>query len=262
MSGLLRLCTILKPWGQALLDVVFPRTCRVCDQLLLDRPPGQPLGEWLCQPCADALPRLEAPYCRVCGEPYDGLSETEFRCSNCAGRRFAFDYAVAGYRAQDQVRELIHRFKYNRELALRGALADLLKNALDDPRFAKEELRQWVLVPVPLHWSREREREFNQSWELCRQLAKRTGIPALQAMKRRRSTGKQARLTRAQRLQNLRGAFGMRRGFLGERSRLAGQKVLLVDDVFTTGATAHECAKVLRRDGGAQKVVVIAVARG
>jgi len=262
MTGLSRLRHRLKPWGQALLDVIFPRTCRVCDQLLRERDPSHPLQEWFCPACEDALPLLEAPYCQVCAEPYDGAAEALFRCSNCAERKFAFEFAVAGYRAQDEVRELIHKFKYNHKLELRGALADLLHGALLEPRLAAEDLKQWTLVPVPLHRARERQREFNQSWEMCRELARRTGIPAVNAMKRQRATGRQTRLTRAQRLQNLRSAFAMKRRFAGANSRLLGPQVLLVDDVFTTGATAHECARVLRKEAGVQKVVVIAVARG
>ena len=249
MTGLGRLRNHLRPWGRALLDVIFPRTCRACDHLLLERDPLRPLGEWFCQPCEEALPRLEAPYCQTCAEPFDGVIANEFRCSNCADRKLAFEFAVAGYRASDEVRELIHRFKYNRELALRGALADLLERALNDPRLAGLDLKQWTLVPVPLHRSRERQREFNQSWELCRELSKRTGIPTFNAMRRKRVTSKQARLTRAQRLQNLRNAFTMKWRFSGDRSRLRSRNVLLVDDVFTTGATTNECARILRRVG-------------
>lgn len=262
MHTLGKLRTLLAPWGTALLDVVFPRTCRICDLPLPPREPGQPLREWFCQPCAEALPKLEAPFCRVCGEPYDGVIESEFRCGNCVDRKFAFEFAISGYQAHEQVRELVHRFKYSKELSLRGALTDLLQRALLDPRLAAEDLSQWVLVPVPLHHVRKRDREFNQSWELCRELSRRRGIPARDAMKRIRSTGKQARLTRAQRLENLRGAFAMKRRFRGEGSPLRGAKILLVDDVFTTGATTHECARILRREGGAEKVVVIATARG
>jgi competence protein ComFC len=257
-----KVLNFLAPWKEALLDVVFPRTCRVCDLPLSQRQPDHPLREWFCQPCEEALPKLEAPFCQVCGEPYDGVIETAFRCGNCSDRKFAFEFAISGYQAHDQVRELVHRFKYNRELSLRGALADLLQRALLDPRLAAEDLSRWSLVPVPLHHVRRRDREFNQSWELCRELAKRCGLPAMDAMKRIRATGKQARLTRAQRLENLRGAFTMKRRFRRDDSSLRGRNVLLVDDVFTTGATTHECARILRREGGVEKVVVISVARG
>jgi len=252
----------IAPWWQAWLDAIYPRMCRVCDKPLPQREPSRPLAEWFCKGCEEDLATLEPPYCSVCGQPYEGLIEGPFRCGNCADRKFAFEFAVAGYRAEAGVRELVHKFKYGKDVSLRGALGDLLQRALQDPRLRGEDLSGWCLVPVPLHRRREHEREFNQSWELCRQLAKRTGIPAIQAMRRTHHTDKQSRLTRAQRLENLRGAFAMRRRFKGPASRLLGSKVLLVDDVFTTGATTDACSRILLREGGAQKVVVIAVARG
>jgi competence protein ComFC len=255
MTNRSRLGNRFAPWLQALLNLLYPRTCRVCDVSLTDR-------DWFCRSCEQAFPTLDPPFCQVCGEPYDGPMDRPFRCDNCADRKLHFDFAIAGYRAEGEVRELIHRFKYGRDITLRAPLGRMLCRALDDPRLQAEDLRAWTLVPVPLHRTREREREFNQSHELCLQLARHTGIPVQHVMKRLRPTDKQARLTRAQRLENLRGAFSLRRGFQGKASPLAGAKVLLVDDVFTTGATTDECARILRREAKVQKVVVIAVARG
>jgi ComF family protein len=255
MTSLAHLRQVITPWTQALLDLLYPRTCRVCDVPLADR-------NWLCKPCEDALPTLDAPFCQVCGEPFAGMIDREFRCENCADRSLHFDFAIAGYKAEGEVRELVHRFKYGRDVTLRAPLGHLLRRALADPRLQAEDLAQWILVPVPLHHARQRERQFNQSLELCLHLARETGMPVQNAMKRVRATDRQARLTRAQRLQNLRGSFTMRREFSDKASPLAGAKVLLVDDVFTTGATTDECARILRREAGVQKVVVIAVARG
>jgi len=262
MPALEHLRQAIAPWWQALLDVVYPRACRVCDRPLPERVASRPLSEWFCQGCEDSFTKLEAPYCKVCAEPYDGAIEGEFRCGNCADRKFSFEFAVTGYHADGAVRELVHRFKYGRDVSLRGALGDLLRQALQDPRLQVESLTDWRLVPVPLHWARHQEREFNQSLELSHRLARQTGIPVVDALRRQRPTNKQSRLTRAQRLENLKGAFAMKRGYRGQNSSLRGAKVLLVDDVFTTGATTDACARVLRREGGAQKVVVIAVARG
>lgn len=186
-----------------------------------------------------------------------------FSCQNCANRRIAFDFAVAGVQATGPVREIIHHFKYSRDITLTGALADFAALALADPRLAGEDLRSWALVPVPLHTVRQLRRGFNQSWEICRQLSRQTGIPALQALRRQRRTETQVKKTRSARLENLRHAFALRRRFPWQsRLTLKGAKILLVDDVLTTGATAHECAKVLKRQGGAEKVVVITAARG
>lgn len=255
MTNRSRLGNRFAPWLHALLNLLYPRTCRVCDVPLADR-------DWFCRSCEQAFPTLDPPFCQVCGEPYDGPMDRPFRCDNCADRKLHFDFAIAGYRAEGEVRELIHRFKYGCDITLRAPLSRMLCRALDDPRLQAEDLRAWTLVPVPLHRTREREREFNQSHELCLQLAHLTGMSVQPVMKRLRPTDKQARLTRAQRLENLRGAFSLRRGFQGKASPLAGAKVLLVDDVFTTGATTDECARILRREAKVQKVVVIAVARG
>ena len=162
------------------------------------------------------------------------------------------------------MRELIHQFKYERRLHLRGALAGLMLRTLEaEPRLARENLADWLLVPVPLHRSREAEREFNQSWELCLRLSRLTGIPAAKALLRTRETEQQAGLSRGQRLKNLRGAFAvLPPGRWRPEIRLQGRRILLVDDVFTTGATTSECARILRQEGGAEKVVVITVTRG
>jgi ComF family protein len=195
---------------------------------------------------------------------YDGAFTNAFRCSNCEGLKLEFDFAVAACTARGPVRELIHRFKYGRRLHLRAALAVLLRRVLDEERLKDEDLAQWLLVPVPLHPERESDREFNQSWELCMRLAQFTGIPTAEVLERTQPTVKQAHLNRLQRQENLRGAFRLRPARWWNRHvpEVQGRKILLVDDVLTTGSTTSECARVLKKDGGAEKVVVITVARG
>lgn len=253
-------------WGsvfEGALDLIYPRRCHGCETAVLPVLPRSGLEAWFCEACNDGLPRLEPPYCSVCGEPFHGVMTEEFRCWNCEGRRIAFDFAVSGFKAEGAVRELIHQFKYNRQLARRGALTDLLLTAVNDPRLVAEDLSNWLLVPVPLHLWRERRREFNQSWELCRELSRRTGIPTVNALRRRRSTQTQARLDREQRLANMRGVFTLQPALPWRKAPdLRGRRILLVDDVLTTGATTHACAKVLKREGGVEKVVVITAARG
>ena len=250
------------PWTRTLIDVLLPRACRVCDAPLVGHEPPELLSHWLCPPCRGALIPVEAPFCQKCGEAFDGAADSSFQCTNCAGQKIAFEFAIAGFQTSGPALDLIHRFKYGRDLSLRIVLERMLERSLRDPRLSGLDAQQWCLVPVPLHPLRERERQFNQSRELCHELARRKGLPMIDAMKRSRSTPKQALLTRHQRLENLRGAFEVKRRFTEQRSALRGKSVLLVDDVFTTGATTNECARVLRRDAGVQKVVVISVARG
>jgi ComF family protein len=118
------------------------------------------------------------------------------------------------------------------------------------------EQRFDVIVPMPLHWRKRLERGFNQSELLARVLSRRTGIPVLNALERRKPTAPQAGLTRAQRRSNVAGAFEASR----RRDRIDGRHVLLIDDVLTTGATASACAAVLKR-AGARRVTVLTLAR-
>ena len=250
-----RVQRLLRPVWRAWVDLVYPPLCSVCKV---------PVEEgWFCLGCAEALPWVEAPYCKVCGEVYEGALTSEFRCMNCSGRRLEFEFAVAACHAEGALRELVHQFKYERRLQLRGALASLMVRTLEEPRLAGENLAEWLLVPVPLHRNREVDRDYNQSWELCQRLSGFTGIPAVKALVRTRETEQQAGLSRDERLSNLRGAFAVRRAWGWQaKTNLQGRRILLVDDVFTTGATTSECARVLRREGGAEKVVVITATRG
>lgn len=249
-----------------MLRVVYPCRCRACEVFLPSESAAASRGltRWLCGKCIGEMDRIEAPYCSICGEDFGGAMDRDFVCSNCSGRRLAFEFAISGFKANGRLREVLHRFKYSRDLSLRGLLADALMTALEEPRLAKEDLSQWMLVPVPLHWMRQVQRSFNQSWELCQELSTRTGIPAGQVLWRTRKSATQARLNRQERLENLRGVFALppRWRFWSRGADVRGKKVLLVDDVLTTGATSHECARVLRREAGAEKVVVITAARG
>lgn len=250
---------VLQTYTAALLDLIYPRRCEACESALNHGRCDE--ARWLCDGCLQKLPRMEAPFCEMCGEPYDGAISGSFRCGNCADLKLHFECAISAYRAEKAVREIIHRFKYQHELHLSGLLGCLLRKTLDDPRLAVADFARWTLVPVPLHHARQREREYNQAWELCRTLSHHSRIPALDALKRVRPTTPQASLSRHQRIENLHQAFEVKHSVL-RRARLKGQNILLVDDVLTTGSTTSECARVLRKKAGARRVVVITVARG
>lgn len=254
---------IARSVGQIVLDLLYPRVCQGCDVPLDADAPQQGQAAWFCGSCCEELVHVRPPYCGVCGESYDGAMTEAFVCKNCARRRIAFDFAVAAYKAEGPLREMILRYKYGRNLSLRAGLAELMSAALEDPRLAGQDLRQWLLVPVPLHWTRQYWRGFNQSWELCRRLSGQTGIPAAQILRRQSRTQIQASLHRKKRLQNLKRAFALQPARPWRSlPDLKNRSILLVDDVLTTGATAHECAKILKQEAGAEKVVVITVARG
>jgi competence protein ComFC len=236
------------------LDFLYPPSCRLCHLPLRD-------GRALCSPCAKKLPRIKPPYCEQCGLPYDGNFPSHFTCPNCRDEPLPFDFAIAPLRARDEARDLIHAFKYERQLHLYRDLAALAAEAWQDPRLTDQTDPPWTLVPVPLHRRRKYWRWFNQAEELARALGEQLTLPVHSALERVRHTPHQTMLSRQERLANLKGAFRMSRRERKTRS-LAGKPVILIDDVFTTGSTASECARILKSEGGVEKVVVLTVLRG
>jgi ComF family protein len=197
---------------------------------------------------------IRPPFCERCGLPYSGNLTAPFECTNCREMELHFSSARSAVVAGGIVLEVIHRYKYQRALWFEPFLADLLI------REAKPALleQQWnFIVPVPLHPVKHREREFNQAERLASHLSAATGIPLNDKLLRRVTpTATQTLLTREQRSANMRGAFAAADG-----TRLDGERIVLVDDVFTTGATTSACAKVLKSTG-AGDVCVWTVARG
>ena len=231
----------------ALGTLCFPPYCAAC------RVATEP-GIHLCADCAETAQRIEAPFCEVCSQPFDGAITQKFTCSNCTGRELHFECAVAPYLSRGVVRNFIHAFKYEHQFHLRRPLADWLAHALGDPRIASRPFD--AFVPVPLHHIRFREREFNQAAELATLVSQRCGVPVWNLLKRTRYTSTQTKLDRAERMENLRGAFRVR-----HTARVKDRHLVLVDDVFTTGSTVEECSRVLLH-AGASSVRVITVARG
>jgi ComF family protein len=209
--------------------------------------------EYLCGDCRVRAPRIVAPFCAKCSEPFSGAITGSFACGNCANQTLHFEAAVAGYRARGIVRRLIHEFKYHERAYLRYVIAEWLAAVLDDPRM--DPKRFDMIVPVPLHPARRRERGYNQAALLAQLLADRMSLPAKPVLERVRYTTTQTVFDRAQRMQNLRHAFRLR-----PRRDVQGLRVLLVDDVLTTGSTLSECARVLKK-GGASSVYAATAAR-
>ncbi len=173
---------------------------------------------------------------------------------NCGDRELSFEFATSAFRSRGVVRDLIHQFKYSRKTHVRRLLARMLAEGFRDPRVAA--VGPDAIVPVPLHPTRLREREFNQAEVLAELAAERLGLPVDNCLQRTRYTLTQTDFHREERFANLEGAFALRRG-----AQVEGKALVLVDDVLTTGSTADACARVLR-EAGASAVVVITVARG
>ena len=268
LNGLAR---ILRNLPQAGLDLLYPPRCAACVVRL-----PSPCRADFCPSCEDLLEPVTPPACEICSEPFPGRIPHGFACPNCADQTFAFECAISVWHSSGPLREAIHRFKYARSIHLRLPLARKLFDTLSDARLAQasvssvttdpdnpeigresENFPDWLLVPVPLHPRRLRERRFNQSAELARTLSKLSGLPCRDLLRRTRYTTAQAALSRKERLKNLAGAFSLKK-----RAALPSHgNLLLIDDVFTTGSTAHECATVLKK-AGAQRIIVLTVARG
>jgi ComF family protein len=238
-----------KSWLEAMLGLFYPEVCQQCG---LER--ATAADGFIGAQCRQEVKFIVPPYCQRCGLPYSGPSNIQFQCSNCRQMDLHFSYARAAVAAQGLVLELIHRYKYRQALWCEPFLAGLLIQQ------AAPVLRQesWdMIVPVPLHPRRQAERQFNQAERLARRLGAAVGLPVCTRLLRRtRVTRTQTQLDRRQRQQNVHGAFGLVPG-----ADPTGRRIVLVDDVLTTGATTNACARVLVR-AGARKVCVWTVARG
>ncbi|MFT5125856.1 MAG: ComF family protein [Kiritimatiellia bacterium] len=233
----------------AILDLVYPRTCLGCAQVV-DAAQGH-----LCHDCIAGNLFITLPYCDICGFPVSGRIDHAYTCNQCVEHPPQFDLARSAVRYEGVLREAIHAFKYQQAIWLQEDLGDFLEAVYNT---------QWepgqfdAVIPVPLHPRRRRHRGFNQAALLGQSLSKRINTPIiLKKLTRIRYTASQTRLTKAGRLQNLKGAFQVHAAddFNGVR------RVLLVDDVMTTGATISECARALKQ-AGVEQVVALTLARG
>ncbi len=245
--------------AESLFATLFPSDCRLCGAALTEvsRLP-------VCAACVASIHRITAKTCAVCGElvpsaEAGGSGEGEVRCGMCQRARLPFARAVAYGSYDGALRGLIHLLKYDRVRPAGGLLGRMLAEAMAGLTFANTG-RAPLVVPVPLGAGRERQRGFNQAAEIARaamQYWNGRGGRALEldpsALRRTRETQSQTGLTRHQRRANLRGAFAALRP-----EPIAGREILLVDDVYTTGTTASECARVLRRAGAAEVYVATA----
>ncbi len=238
----------MHPWAVAALDLVFPAFCPVCAASL-----GDGRRDPLCGACWGAIPRIAPPWCERCGLPLGGLSPgspaVPATCGPCRADPPAWDWARAGAEYAGVVREAIHAFKFEGKRALARPLAALVREQANG-----EPGGDAVLLPVPLARAREQARGFNQAALVAERLAEGSRRPVRPSwLVRVRPTAPQSDLGAAERRANVRGAFAA-------APAVAGRSVIVVDDVLTTGATAAECARVLRA-AGAARVGVLTVAR-
>lgn len=220
----------------SILNLLFPVTCVVCRSPVLERRWGA-----ACPECWLRLEPLEPPFCAQCGEPAPAI---EGLCGLCRRGEHIFDFARSALLFTGTLREIIHHLKYTDRVSLANPLGDILKNCLNNEPFTGN-----LIVPVPLHRRRERQRGFNQAELIAARLGRHL---TTRLLRRRKNTPSQTGLSRSERKRNLAGAFEVRGHIRGT--------VIIVDDVYTTGSTMNEIARTLKR-AGAERVEVLTVAR-
>lgn len=227
------------------LSLLYPNRCRAC---------GTGIGwrdGFFCNPCMERVVPYDGPRCSVCGRHFPDGSGTDHACHDCMKSRPVYDAARAKLPYDGPVREAIRLYKYRQIRSLKTYLGG----------FVEDGARDWfsdsdVVAAVPLHRKRLRDRGFNQSLFLAERAAQAVGAGlSLDGLARVRYTPPQVGMGHAERKANVKGAFEVVRP-----AEFTGRKVLLVDDVFTTGATVNECARVLMK-AGAASVRVLTVAR-
>ncbi|GBC93184.1 Amidophosphoribosyltransferase [bacterium HR15] len=225
-----------------LLDWFYPRRCVGC---------GVFSREAFCALCRDVLPRVYPPACLRCGAPMGELPE----CRYCRGDIYRFDGTICVGLYQGPLRRAIINLKFRRWLRAVEALSALVIELMDRPENAPL-CQVDGLIPVPIHRLRRAMRGFNQAEEIARLVSQQRGIPLLSHLLRRRFYRRpQVGLTGAQRWENVQGAFEV-----VSPEQVRGRRILLLDDVFTTGSTFDACADALKRAGAAE-VMALAIAR-
>ncbi|PPR24408.1 MAG: hypothetical protein CFH40_00859 [Alphaproteobacteria bacterium MarineAlpha10_Bin3] len=232
--------------GQALLNAVLPARCMACGETVD--------GEGaLCSQCWLGIRFLSEPACACCGFPFEYAVPDRTLCIACTRRPPAFDRARAVFAYDDASRGLVLAFKH----------ADRIHHG---PAFGRWLARTGaalvvdadLIVPVPLHRWRLFHRRYNQAGLLAQALGREAGkLVSVDLLVRRRRTRTQGRMSRSARIRNIQGAFKLRDG---RRAAVGGARILLIDDVLTTGATVEECSRVLKR-AGARAVHVLTLAR-
>lgn len=236
-------------WLSAGLGLIYPEVCQLCRQ---QRALAQ--NGLVCDDCRAQVRFIRPPFCDRCGLPFEGDLTTRFECANCKELDYHFSFARSAVAAKTVVLEAIHKYKYSHATWFEPFLAGLL---VQEAVPALREQGWHLIMPVPLHGLKLREREFNQAARLARFLAGAAKIPLDEkSLQRVTPTQTQTHLSRQERARNMHGVFAVKNG-----ASLKGRKIILVDDVFTTGATTNDCARALK-GAGAAEVAVWTVARG
>lgn len=248
LRNLPRACDVLKEVLRDLADVLFPPRCQSC------RTVAEKLtNDLFCAACEEKIRYIRTPLCPACGAPYADSAGSDHLCGDCltAPKPFAVARSVAVF--DGILLEAIHAFKYHNKTGMGTGLGRMMTG---DSYTGMDMQGYTMIMPVPLHIRRLRERGFNQSLLLAKVLSARYAIPLdFVILRRERDTPPQTMMGRKERQANIKGAFGV-----ADKERVRKQHVLLIDDVYTTGSTLAECTRVLLNNGAVQ-VGVLTLAR-
>ena len=231
-------------------DILFPVTCPVCKDVVVPR------GRRICGECKAVLPYLNGPVCFSCGQPVS--KDTDEYCDSCAGRKRAFERSVSVFSYTALLQRMIGDFKFRSRRDYVHFFADELEICYKQ-FYLGCQIK--ALVPVPIHPSRKRFRGYNQSELLCRELSKRLDLPVYDCLKRQRKTAPQKGLSPEERRKNLFDAMSFEEPKEFVNADYKPECVLIVDDIFTTGATSEACADILKMNG-IERVYVLNIATG
>jgi ComF family protein len=234
---------IISQFISKLKDICFPITCCNCRKIVD--------SEGLCLECWKKIKWIDDPKCKICGAPFE--INIDALCPRCIKKKPHFDKAISVFEYDDFSKSIVLKFKHGDATYIGRQLATWLwrvsKDIVDDSS---------IIIPVPIHFFKRLKRKYNQSELLAQRLGMLGGIlyePRI--LRKEKNTPQQEGLSKNTRMKNINGSFGVDPKF---SYLLSGKNVILVDDVLTTGATANECSKILKRHG-AKKVFVLTVAR-
>jgi ComF family protein len=231
-------------------DLIFPRSCVHCADAIEDSP-----YDFLCAACTQELIPCLPPACKTCGYPFFGVLAGPRICPHCAELSPIFDQGKALFLAKGAGRSLLHELKYHSGFYVLNDLRMMIAST----RHYLEYLQDAILVPVPLHPTKQRERGFNQSEKIANMLATATNgrSQVENLLIRHLYTQTQTRLNQNERYRNVKNAFALAPNTV----LFSDKQYILVDDVFTTGSTLNACASVLR-DAGATRLKVVSIGHG
>jgi ComF family protein len=241
---------MFKDYLSRIINIIYPKTCLTCRKPL----ENSRKENLLCSNCLQGIKKNTPPLCTVCGRQIRGIQVPKGLCYACsANKNFSFDRSFAACIYEGEIRELIHRFKYQQQDYLNRFLAGLLIEFVYQNRISLDIFN--LVMPIPLHKTRLREREFNQAELIARPLAKEFSLRlSSDNLWRKHNRVAQMELSDKQRWDNVKGCFALR-----NPQEVRGKNILLIDDVLTTGATSSEAAGVLKT-AGAGSVWVLSLA--